>query len=370
MRSIPHASNEATDDDVEWRDRCEYWQAQKPQRHHRQKHRYREPLILCGHGIHIRVEQNTLLIRDGFTHYPQKMEKRRLFPGDSDLPDRIIVLDGSGGLTLDALNWMSEQGIEFVRLDWQGKTVNVGGNTGYSGRPVLIAAQKAIKETNKEVEIGRKLISEKLAASIKTLELVIPRSEMREKSLSRIQLGLLKLQKPKTSFSLSQILGIEGSCAAAYFGAWQGLPIKWSGFKRKPIPDNWHFTVPRMMGWRTKVQNARHPLNAMLNYGYGMMANQVRGQVIAAGLDPTVGIFHGTHKNPVPLVYDLLEPLRPLVDREILRFAFSNTFTPGDFTINQWGGCRLNPQMAKFVANKIAELQGEKNVREFIGQLI
>jgi CRISPR-associated protein Cas1 len=101
-----------------------------------------------------------------------------------------------------------------------------------------------------------------------------------------------------------------------------------------------------------------------------MMANQVRGQVIAAGLDPTVGIFHGTHKNPVPLVYDLLEPLRPLVDREILRFAFSNTFTPGDFTINQWGGCRLNPQMAKFVANKIAELQGEKNVREFIGQLI
>jgi CRISPR-associated protein Cas1 len=93
------------------------------------------------------------------------------------------------------------------------------------------------------------------------------------------------------------------------------------------------------------------------------MANQVRGQVIAAGLDPTVGIFHGTHKNRVPLVYDLLEPIRPLVDREILKFALSNTFTPGDFTINQWGGCRLNPQVAKIVAGLAVELESGPVVR-------
>jgi hypothetical protein len=27
-------------------------------------------------------------------------------------------------------------------------------------------------------------------------------------------------------------------------------------------------------------------------------------------------------------------------------FALSRSFTPGDSTVNQWSGCRLNPQMA------------------------
>jgi hypothetical protein len=42
-----------------------------------------------------------------------------------------------------------------------------------------------------------------------------------------------------------------------------------------------------------------------------------------------------------------MEPLRPVVDGNILRFALTHVFTPGDFTINRTGGCRLNPQMAK-----------------------
>ena len=33
------------------------------------------------------------------------------------------------------------------------------------------------------------------------------------------------------------------------------------------------------------------PVNAMLNYGYGILAHRLRAQVIAAGLDPTIGII-------------------------------------------------------------------------------
>ena len=40
---------------------------------------------------------------------------------------------------------------------------------------------------------------------------------------------------------------------------------------------------------------------------------------------------------------------------KILEFALANTFTPGDFTINSKGGCRLNPQLAKVVAKEIGE---------------
>lgn len=101
------------------------------------------------------------------------------------------------------------------------------------------------------------------------------------------------------------------------------------------------------MGWRKRSTVARHPVNAMLNYGYGILANQVRSQVITAGLDPSIGILHGNSENPNPLVYDLMEPLRPGVDRAVVDFVLRHTFAPADFTITKWGGCRLNPQLAR-----------------------
>ena len=52
----------------------------------------RKPLELVGHGVRLRVHQGTLLVQNGFTHYPQKREELRLFPGDRRLPSRIIAL--------------------------------------------------------------------------------------------------------------------------------------------------------------------------------------------------------------------------------------------------------------------------------------
>jgi CRISPR/Cas system-associated endonuclease Cas1 len=71
-------------------------------------------------------------------------------------------------------------------------------------------------------------------------------------------------------------------------------------------------------------------------------------------------------KNDIPLVYDLMEPLRPVVDQAVLDFSLSNTFTPGDFTINKWGGCRLNPQMAKVVASQLTQISADSIVNEFL----
>jgi hypothetical protein len=69
------------------------------------------------------------------------------------------------------------------------------------------------------------------------------------------------------------------------------------------------------------------------------------------------------------VVYDLMEPLRPVVDCEILQFARTHTFTPEDFTINQWGGCRLNPQMAKVVASQMSGFKVDPEIRRFLGSL-
>ena len=55
-----------------------------------------------------------------------------------------------------------------------------------------------------------------------------------------------------------------------------------------------------------------------------------------------------------------------MADRKILQFALAHTFTPGDFTITNKGGRRLNPQMAKVVASQVAEPSTDPIVSEFI----
>jgi CRISP-associated protein Cas1 len=92
----------------------------------------------------------------------------------------------------------------------------------------------------------------------------------------------------------------------------------------------------------------------MLNYAYGILENQVRMQVVAAGPDPTVGILHGSARGRHGLVFDLMEPERPIADRAVLKFVQSHTFHPADFTIRSDGVCRLNSEMARHLVRRLA----------------
>ena len=55
-------------------------------------------------------------------------------------------------------------------------------------------------------------------------------------------------------------------------------------------------------------------VNAMLNYGYGVLRAAVARGVMATGLCPSIGVHHRSGVNPMVLVDDLLEPFRPMSD--------------------------------------------------------
>ena len=97
-------------------------------------------------------------------------------------------------------------------------------------------------------------------------------------------------------------------------------------------------------------RHATHPVNAMLNYAYAVLESQVRIATVSQSLDPTIGCLHACRPGRVALVYDLMEPLRPRVDRLVLYFVLSHTFTPSDFVLRDDGVCRLHPQLAREVA--------------------
>jgi CRISPR-associated protein Cas1 len=61
-------------------------------------------------------------------------------------------------------------------------------------------------------------------------------------------------------------------------------------------------------------------LNGMLNYGYTILRAATARATVAAGLHPTLGVFHKNEGNAMRLVDDLMEPFRPLMDLRVWQF--------------------------------------------------
>jgi CRISPR-associated protein Cas1 len=60
-------------------------------------------------------------------------------------------------------------------------------------------------------------------------------------------------------------------------------------------------------------------INGLLNYGYAILRAATARAVMAAGLHPSLGLMHSNRGNAMVLVDDLMEPFRPVVDREVHR---------------------------------------------------
>jgi CRISP-associated protein Cas1 len=56
------------------------------------------------------------------------------------------------------------------------------------------------------------------------------------------------------------------------------------------------------------------PPNPFLNYGYAILRGTMARSIVAAGLLPTLGIFHKNRYNAFCLADDLMEPYRPYID--------------------------------------------------------
>jgi hypothetical protein len=218
---------EISEDDVEWAERSAYWQQQalwRP-RHPHQKRKHRNPLILGGHGVRLRIDRGSLFVQNGFTHYPQRREEWRFFPGHPDLPSRIVVVDADGSITFDVLAWLSTQGIPLVQINWRGESIVVAGGLGYVADPKLAQAQRAAQASKRRsMEISRSLIAEKVERSIETLTECIDPSPARERRLAELAASAreMKTRPPRT---INALRGIEGRVSLAYFTAWRLMPI-------------------------------------------------------------------------------------------------------------------------------------------------
>lgn len=93
-------------------------------------------------------------------------------------------------------------------------------------------------------------------------------------------------------------------------------------------------------------------LNAYLNYGYAVLSALVHRSIAVHGLLPQLGINHKPRYNASPLVYDLMEPYRPVVDCLTAKF------------IEEWTDLSNEPDIAiygKFIGLALREFRVPHN---------
>ena len=164
-------------------------------------------------------------------------------------------------------------------------------------------------------------------------------AEKQFRLIMNCQTGLRKVS------TRNQLMGYEGTAANAYFKVWKKiLPKSWkfSGRNRRPPKD---------------------PVNAMLSLGYVIAGSEVRSVVQERGLDPSLGILHVTEPGRESFVLDVIEPLRPAVDRFVLRLI-NDAVVPEDFNISTRDGCRLNKNGRKVFYNAWASWQNAEGEHE------
>ena len=348
-------------------DRCEFWRAEsapKDLRHVRDRQAH--PLVLTGHGLSLHVNRGALDVRDGLTHFPAKRQAWRFFPGSLEVPPAVVILDGSGNITLDAIDWLATQRVPLIRLRWNGSFASVLTSGGQAASSEKVHWQhKTRNQPAARLAFGVRLIRQKAENSLQTLENYFPPSPARDRACKSMAMRVKSLKaKPPQTFN--SLLGIEGGIAAEYFRVWAGIPMKWKALKRYPVPEDWSRFKSRvalrygiqLKGTGGYNRGANHPVNAMLNYAYAVLLSRIQIRLVADGYDPTLGIMHQKVQfrglSPA-FALDHMEPMRPVVDRATLQLINETTFTGADFSIQSDGVCRLNPELARRVAQLAME---------------
>lgn len=172
------------------------------------------------------------------------------------------------------------------------------------------------------MNLAKKLVSAKCESQLRyLLRATRGKDETRnetESYLATIRSGLKNIE---SADSPSQLLGIEGSSARAYFS---GLPAL--------LKNSDPFLVPNGRSKRPP----KDPFNATLSFLYSLLYKSVRQAIIAVGLDPSFGFYHTPRSSAEPLVLDLMELFRvSLCDMTLIGSINRKSWIDEDFEITK-----------------------------------
>ncbi len=238
-----------------------------------------------------------------------------------------LVLCGNVGVTAQAIHLLCESEIPIVHLSSGGWFYGVTRGHGLRNAYDRAAQFATAADETRCVAFARAIVEAK-ARNQRTL---LRRNAENAPVLEDMARLIKHVPDAPTCQSL---LGIEGSLAARYFAAMAAMidqPDLAAGFdangrNRRPPHD---------------------PVNALLSYGYALLAKECTVALLAEGLDPWWGLYHRPRHGRPALALDLMEEFRPLiVDSAVITAINNGMVTPAGFATGA-NGCLMKPAARK-----------------------
>jgi CRISPR-associated protein Cas1 len=257
----------------------------------------------------------------------------------ADQVDQVLIL-ASSSVSSEAVMLAADRAIDIVYLDWRGHPVarvfpgKLGGTTLIRRRQV----EASMEDSSSHVV--RQLVFGKIANQGYFLKsLAKTRGNAALKASGAELLGVAQsvlTQQGKLDKIRQPLLGIEGSAALKYFSA-----------------------LARILPFSGRDRQGSDAVNACLNYGYGILYSEVEKALLLSGLDPYFGYFHTDRYGKRSLVFDFIEPFRPvLVDRAVVTLFVQKQVSDEDLEVrpNEIGSVqRLKASGRQKVARAVLE---------------
>lgn len=255
----------------------------------------------------------------------------------NDVRRRIPTVNISGiqvyrgtQITSDAILLAIEKEIDVIFLDRSGHPVGRIWSPKYGSISTIRKGQVNFSSSHDAVEWIKNVIMEKMSNQQALLLMMQPRTpEDRgavDKAVSRIDKYRNKvdsLDGQIVSDVAPALRGWEGVASRIYFEALNRF-----------IPEQYRFSA-------RSQHPATDPVNAFLNYCYGLLYGKIEGALIKAGVDPYIGIMHRDSYNRPVLVYDIIEKYRIWTDYVVYTLIAQNAVTNDYYSMRPDGSCWL-----------------------------
>ena len=271
-------------------------------------------------------------------------------------------------LTLDAIRWCQTIGVALLVVNQDGEVALAPGTYAHAD-----ARLRRVQAT----------ASEELALSI-AIALIAP------KILGQAGVSASRLGRPDVTEELQDLAAclegcstvdevrqLEAAAAVCYFAAWIDNPAAAPRFTKADagrVPPHWCTYSGRrslLSGKSHSNRKAERPVNVVLNYLYKLAEIEARLACLAVGLDPGFGVLHLDAPGRDSLAFDVMEPVRPEVDRFVLDLMAEATFSRKDFIERTDGSIKIGPALAQRLAStmprwaKAIAPHAERVVHEF-----
>ncbi|MGI0012623.1 MAG: CRISPR-associated endonuclease Cas1 [Nitrososphaera sp.] len=296
------------------------------------------PLLVSGFGISIHVNRRKLVVHDRL-----KDEKLEFYPHQID-HDSVIVDGHSGNITFEAIRWLMKHGINVALLNWNGSLLGAILPKEPKSGKLRVNQYSKYLDGRSRYAIADELVNQKIEHTLNLLrELSRYYPEIDVAKVEKI----FEIEKRNSSLSkktVSNLMNYEGRIATFY---WDCLT---KVFNR--LYPNFHFKSRKNKSYSWNM-NASDEVNALLNYGYAILESEVRRAINAVGLDPSVGFLHELAESKEPLVYDIQELFRWLIDLSVIQLLEEKKLKKPDFIVTENYHIRLKESTAKALIEKI-----------------